>query len=84
MIKEELGGNLNYFKKPEIYCYNTTSFKRAFNIIRYFDNYHLNSSKYLQFIKWRKAYRIIQAKEHLTEKGFNKIVNLKKTLRDEE
>lgn len=84
LIKEELGGNLNYFKKPEIYCYNTTSFKRAFNIIRYFDNYHLNSSKYLQFIKWRKAYRIIQAKEHLTEKGFNKIVNLKKTLRDEE
>lgn len=84
LIKEELGGNLNKFKNPEINCYYSTSFKIAKNIIRYFDNYHLNSSKYIQFIKWRKAYRIIQAKEHLTEKGFNKIVNLKKTLRDEE
>lgn len=38
LIKEELGGNLNYFKKPEIY--KSTSFKIANNIIRYFDNYH--------------------------------------------
>lgn len=77
LIKEELGGNLNKFKKPEIYCYNSTSLKIANNIIRYFDKNHLNSSKYIQYKKWRKAYRIIQ--EHLT---INKIVNLKKTLRN--
>lgn len=49
LIKEELGGNFMKFEK--IYCYNSTSFKIANNVIQYFDKYHLNSSKYSEYQK---------------------------------
>lgn len=74
------GGNLNYFKSKNIYCWNSTNFKIGYKVIKYFDHFHLNSSKYIQFFKWRKTYRIIQRKEHLTIKGLNKIYKLKKSL----
>jgi hypothetical protein len=48
----------------------------------YFDIYHLlNASKWINYIKWRKAYRIIQRKEHLTVDGLIslKFVNFRKT-----
>nr|YP_203340.1 orf307 [Zancudomyces culisetae]AAW49507.1 orf307 [Zancudomyces culisetae] len=80
-IFKEFGGNLNIFNTENIYCYNSTNFKVAKNIINYFDNYHLNSSKYREYFRWRKAYRIIQRKEHLTLTGLIKILKLKKNLR---
>jgi hypothetical protein len=37
----------------------------------------LQSKKHISFLRWRKVYRLIQNKEHLTEKGINKIVKIK-------
>lgn len=38
------------------------------------------SSKHINFLKWRKAYIIIQDKNHLIESGLLKIMNLKNTM----
>ena len=38
------------------------------------------SSKHVNYLKWRKAYIIIQDKNHLIDKGLLKIINLKKTM----
>ena len=77
VIKQSLGGNLGYRKNTDTYYYSSTSFGSAKKVINYFDNYHLLSSKYLDYLRWRKAYLIIKNKEHLTELGLNKIIKLK-------
>lgn len=80
LIKEFLGGNIGYRKSQDTYYYGSTSFGSARIVINYFDHYHLLSSKHINYLKWRKAYVIIQNKGHLTEKGLNKIIKLKSTM----
>ena len=36
--------------------------------------------KFIEYLKWRDCYRIIQRKEYMTEKGLDKIVKLKISL----
>ena len=57
-----------------------TSFGSAKKFITFFDQFHLLSCKYINYLKWRKAYLLIQNKEHLTEKGIRKIIKLKETM----
>ena len=76
-IKEFLGGNIGYRKSQDTYYYGSTSFGSARKVIQYFDQYHLQSRKYISYLKWRKVYRLIQDKEHLTEKGIAKILVIK-------
>jgi len=49
-------------------------------VIIYFDHYHLLSTKHINFLKWRKAYVLIQNKDHLIEPGLTKIKKLKSTM----
>lgn len=77
MIKEYLGGNIGYRKSQDTYYYGSTSFGSAKRVIEYFDHYHLQSRKYISYLRWRKVYRLIQKKEHLTEKGLSKILTIK-------
>jgi LAGLIDADG endonuclease len=82
LIKKQFGGNVYQFNDG-MYSYSSTSFKTAYILSNYFDKYHLlNASKWINFIKWRKAYRIVQRKEHLTLDGLAKIQKLKENLRD--
>ena len=78
LIKNFLGGNLGYRKSQDTYYYGSTSFGSAVKVINYFDQYPLLSSKHLNYLKWRKAYILIQNKEHLTESGLEQITKLKK------
>lgn len=48
------------------------------NIIPHFLKYPLRGTKYLDFLSFKKAFDIIERKEHLTEKGMNKLYNLSK------
>ena len=82
LIKKILGGNLYYLESEQVYYYNSTNFKSAKLVVDYFDNFHLNSSKFLKYFKWRKVYRMIQRKEHLELQGLEKIRKLQKNLRD--
>ena len=80
LIKEFLGGNIGYRSSQNTYYYGSTSFGSAKNVINYFDNFHLQSSKYINYLKWRKAYLLIQNKDHLNENGINKIIKLKSSM----
>ena len=77
MIKEYLGGNIGYRKSQDTYYYGSTSFGSAKRVIEYFDHYHLQSRKHISYLRWRKVYRLIQNKEHLTDKGLSKILTIK-------
>lgn len=80
LIKEFLGGNIGYRKSLDTYYYGSTSFGSAKKVINYFDRYPLLSSKYVNYFKWRKAYIIIQNKDHLNQSGLDKILKLKNTM----
>jgi hypothetical protein len=77
LINKFFGGNIGYRKRQDTYYYSSTSFGSAKKVINYFDQFHLLSSKHVNYLNWRKAYLIIQNKEHLTEPGLVKIYNLK-------
>lgn len=80
LIKEFLGGNIGYRKSQDTYYYGSTSFGSAKKVINYFDHYHLLSTKHINYLKWRKAYIIIQNKDHLGKSGLDKISKLKSTM----
>ena len=80
LIKKLLGGNIGYRSNQDTYYYDSTSFGSARKTIDYFDKHHLLSTKYINYIKWRKAYIIIQNKDHLTKNGIGKITKIKNTM----
>lgn len=77
MIKQYLGGNIGYRKSQNTYYYGSTSFGSAKKVIEYFDKYHLQSRKHISYLRWRKVYRLIQDKKHLTDKELSKILTIK-------
>ena len=80
LIKDLFGGSIGYRKSQDTYYYGSTSFGSARKVINYFDKYYLLSSKHANYLKWRKAYVIIQNKNHLNNDGINKITQLKNTM----
>ncbi len=80
LIKDFLGGNIGYRKTQDTYYYGSTSFGSARNVINYFDYFHLLSTKHINYLKWRKAYIIIQNRDHLNKDGLEKIIKLKNTM----
>jgi len=79
-IKNLLGGNIGYRPWQNTYYYCSTKLGSAKNLINYFDKFHLQSRKHLSYLRWRKVYILIQDREHLTEKGLNKILYIKSML----
>lgn len=80
LIKEVFGGNIGYRKSQDTYYYGSTSFASAKRVINYFDHFNLQSSKHINYLKWRKVYIMIQEKKHLMETRINKIIKLKKSM----
>lgn len=80
LIKEFFGGKLGYRKSIDTYYYDSTSYGSAKKVINYFDHFHLLSSKHINYLKWRKAYIIIQNEDHLNQDGLNKIIKFKRTM----
>ena len=58
-------------------CYKSTGSITAYRVIRYFEEYKLESSKYIKFIKYRNVYRMMTRGEHLTEEGIKKIERIR-------
>ena len=83
IIKKLLGGNIGYRKSQETHYYGSTSFGSAKNVIEYFNYFHLQSRKHVNYLRWRKAYIIIQDKNHLNKEDLIKIIKLKNTINDE-
>jgi len=51
-------------------------------IIPFFDKYLLEGTKRLDFEDYKKAFKIIKSKEHLTPEGFSKILKIKAEMND--
>ncbi len=51
LIKDLLGGNIAYKKSRDSYLYDSSSFGSARRVIKYFDKYHLLSSKHVDYLK---------------------------------
>ena len=87
MIKEFFGGkgkiwytkhevtffnwNVSIFVNSWSYYYRSTSFDSFKKVVDYFDTFHLQSSKYINYLKWRKSYILIQEEKNkeITVKG---------------
>ena len=80
LIKSYLGGNIGHRVNHDTFYYSSTNFKSANNVINYFDKFNLLSSKYLNYLKWKKAYLLIQDRQHLEISGIEKILTLKKSM----
>ena len=80
LIKDFFGGNIGYRLCQDTYYYGSTSFGSARKVINYFDEYHLQSNKHINYLKWRKAYLFIQNKDHLNDQGIKQIIELTNTL----
>ena len=51
-------------------------------LIPFFDKYPLEGTKLLDFEDYKKTFKIIKSKEHLTPEGFSKILKIKAEMND--
>ena len=49
-------------------------------IIPFFEKYKIEGSKYKDYVNFKEAATLVKNKEHLTEKGLNKIIELKNSM----
>ncbi len=68
-------GNLSQYNSG-IWCYKSSGFKTAGLLINYFDRFNLFADKYINYLKFRKAYILITKGKHLESKGIIKIKNI--------
>ena len=68
-------GNISQYSSG-IWCYKSTGFKTAANLINYFDKHNLFAGKYVNYIKFRKIYIMITQGKHLQYKGIKKIISI--------
>lgn len=60
--------------------YRVSSIKDILIIIDHFEKYPLITQKRADFLLFKRAFEIIQRKEHLTSEGFRKILSIKASL----
>ena len=74
-------GYVTQYKNRKVCEFVTTKIKDIINyIIPFFDKYEIKGSKYNDYIKFKEAAFMIKNKEHLTEEGLTKIINLKNSM----
>jgi hypothetical protein len=80
MIQACFGGSIGYRAKQNTYYYSSVSFHNAVALIHYLDHHQMHGHKMTAYKLWRQSYVLIQNKEHLTDAGCRKILNLKQKL----
>lgn len=74
-------GNYTFHKSKNYGHYLCTKFEDNYNkIIPFFNQYLIRGTKYKDFLDWVKVAEIIHNKEHLTEEGSSKILQIKKSM----
>ena len=68
-------GNL-YKYSSGIWCYKSSGYKTAANLIDYFDRFNVFAGKYVDYLKFRKVYIMITEGKHLEKKGILKIKSI--------
>jgi hypothetical protein len=62
------------------FYWSSTSYEKAYKVHDYFHKYHLQSSKWLNFLKWRKVLRYLHFSEHKNPSGLAKIVKIENSM----
>lgn len=76
-VKEYFDGVGSISKSANMYIYEVSSIKSLINIRKHFENFPLQTTKYLNFKLWCQVMDIIAEKAHLTKPGFYKVLSLK-------
>ena len=79
-IKEEMGGNIGYRKSQDTYYYSSTNFESADKWVSYLDKYEMIGPKNEEYKLWREVREMIKNREHLNNKGVEKIKEIKKRM----
>lgn len=84
LIRASFGGigNITKHGKDSIQ-YRVTSVKELKVIIDHFDKYPLLTEKFADYLLFKRAFSIINRKEHLTTEGLREIVTLKASMNNE-
>lgn len=69
LVRNYLGGNVYCRHAQSTYYYGSTSFGVAKKVIRYFDTFPMLSYKHVSYLRWRRAYLLIQQRAHFTASG---------------
>jgi len=77
LLKDSLKVGKIYKSRPEAYEFQVSSIKDLKLIIEFFDKYPLITQKYGDYVLFKKAYELINNKQHLTNEGLLKLVALK-------
>ena len=81
-ISEAFGGNVHYKPTTDSYSYHSSSIGVATKLVNYFDNYSLCGMKFVNYQKWRSVWTLMLSKQHLTDEGFAKIVEIRQNMND--
>lgn len=68
-------GNISQYSSG-IWCYKSSGYKTAFDLINYFDKFNLFAGKYIDYLKFRKVYILITEGKHLEIEGIKKIKSI--------
>ena len=77
LLKESLKTGKIYKSRPELYELQVSSVKDLKLIIEFFDRYPLITQKFGDYVLFKKAYELINNKQHLTMDGLLKLIALK-------
>lgn len=76
-VKEYFTGAGSISKSGNMYYYEITSLKSLINVRKHFEEFPLQTTKFVHFKLWCKVMDILENKEQLTKPGFDRILSLK-------
>lgn len=78
----KFGGYIQYNndRSSNKMVYVSMNYNSVYKIIKYLDRYHLQSNMFIDYLKWRKIYVILQENKHFSFLGMNRIVKLKESI----
>lgn len=76
-VKDYFGGFGSISKSGNMYYFEVSSLKALLEVRKHFEEFPLQTTKFVHFKLWCLAMDIINKKEHLTESGFYKILSIK-------
>lgn len=76
-VKEYFDGAGSISRSGNMYVYEISSLKSLVNVRKHFEEYPLQTTKYVHFELWCQVMDILENKEHLTKSGFNRVLSLK-------
>jgi LAGLIDADG endonuclease len=79
-IKKTYGGSVSYRANQNTYSYTSGSFKNAYMFRNYLDKFQVSHNNFKLYIIWREALEVVNAKQHRSALGLEKLELLKQHL----